>query len=137
MQFLDLVQRWSWGLHEKQFNIVLRMTAHWDKGLSVEAEVTGIICEYKIIIQETAKKDSLSLQRKIIEAINFNIYIYLESGEFFTAEDKKRGKLKWWPLGWSQRQCSEGGQVIGSRSSRVTQSKLDQNSFSVKTEEDT
>ena len=69
----------------------------------MEAEVTGIISffffiisEYKIIIQETGQRkiDSLSLQRKIIEAINFNIYIYLESGEFFKAEDKKRGKLK-------------------------------------------
>ena len=69
----------------------------------MEAEVTGIISffffiisEYKLIIQETGQRkiDSLSLQRKIIEAINFNIYIYLESGEFFKAEDKKRGKLK-------------------------------------------
>ena len=41
-----------------------------------------------------ANKDSLSLQRKIIEAIKLNIYIYLESGEFFKAEDKKRGKSK-------------------------------------------
>lgn len=47
-------------------------------------------------MQETGQRkiDSMSLQRKIIEAINFNIYIYLESGEFFKAEDKKRGKLK-------------------------------------------
>lgn len=69
----------------------------------MEAEVTGIISfffliisEYKIIMQETGQRkiDSMSLQRKIIEAINFNIYIYLESGEFFKAEDKKRGKLK-------------------------------------------
>lgn len=47
-------------------------------------------------MQETGQRkiDSMSLQRKIIEAINFNIYIYSESGEFFKAEDKKRGKLK-------------------------------------------
>lgn len=38
-----------------------------------------------------AKKDSLSLQRKIIEAIKLNISNYLESGEFFKAEDKERG----------------------------------------------
>lgn len=110
----------------------------------MEVVVTGIICEYKIIIQETwqRKIDSLSLQRTIIEAITLNICIYLESGECFKAEDKKRrnserGKLKLRPLGWSQKQRAEGGQVTGSRNSRVIQSKEDQSAVSVKTAEDT